>query len=179
MKLNDEILKNNPFRVPDDYFDTLADRTMAAIDKEAGKDGKRAVINMKAGKDGKRAMINMEAARDGERAAKSEENIRKPGRVIRLKPFMALAAAILGFAILATALVRLINADRPGMVTDSGHSLYADLIVEEIDTYMLEDELHMTDPAIPEMTMETIESEAIIDYLMTEDITLDDIYELL
>ena len=84
MKLNDEILKNNPFRVPDDYFDTLADRTMAAIDKEAGKDGERAVINMKAGKDGKRAMINMEAARDGERAAKSEENIRKPGRVIRL-----------------------------------------------------------------------------------------------
>lgn len=179
MKLNDEILKNNPFRVPDDYFDTLADRTMAAIDKEAGKDGERAVINMEAEKDGERAVINMKAGKDGKRAAISEENIRKPGRVIRLKPFMALAAAILGFAILATALVRLINADRPGMVTDSGHSLYADLIVEEIDTYMLEDELHMTDPAIPEMTMETIESETIIDYLMTEDITLDDIYELL
>lgn len=166
MKLNENTVKENPFRVPDNYFDTLADRTMAAINEETGKGEDRAVIYMKAGK-------------DGDSAATSEEIIRKPGRIVRIKPLMALAAAILGFAILAAGMARLINIDRPGMVTDSGNSLYADLIVEEIDTYMLEDELSMTDPVIPEMMMETIASEAIIEYLMTENISLYDIYELL
>jgi hypothetical protein len=37
MKLNEEIKKENPFRVPDGYFDSLADRTMDAIRSRQGK----------------------------------------------------------------------------------------------------------------------------------------------
>ena len=34
MKLNDKIEKGNPFKVPEGYFDSLTDRTMAAIREE-------------------------------------------------------------------------------------------------------------------------------------------------
>ncbi len=175
MKLSEEKGKENPFSVPEDYFDTLADRTMAAINEQAGKGKDWAVIKVVAGKGEDWATIT---EGDG-KAAIREEKLRKPGMIVRLKPFLALAAAILGFAILASALVRLINVDRPDRVSDSGNSLYADLAVEEIGTYMLEDELNMTDPVITEITGETISSETINDYLMTEDINIDDIYELL
>ena len=140
MKPDDKISKKNPFRVPEDYFDTLADRTMAAI---------------------------------------REEEPVKQGRVINLRPFLALAAAILGFAILAAAMVRLISSDRPGGATESGTSLYAELAAEEIDMYMLENELSITEAVNTELTEEAVPSEAIIEYLMNEDIDLNEIYELL
>ena len=140
MKPDDKISKKNPFRVPEDYFDTLADRTMAAI---------------------------------------REQEPVKPGRVVNLRPFLALAAAILGFAILAAAMVRLISSDRPGGATESGTSLYAELAAEEIDMYMLENELSITEAVNTELTEEAVPSEAIIEYLMNEDIDLNEIYELL
>ncbi len=148
MKLNDDKAKKNPFRVPEDYFDSMADRTMAAIrEEEAGRP---------------------EVGQTG-----------KPGRVINLRPFLALAAAILGFAILAAAMIRLISPDRPGRANDSATSLYAELAAEEIDMYMLENELNMEETVNPELTEETVPSEAIIEYLMNEDIDLNEIYELL
>lgn len=161
MKFSEETGKENPFRVPEDYFATLADRTMATI-REAEAAGQEV------GQLSKQPVAVPGDAGSGKR-----------GRIVRLKPFLALAAAILGFAILATALTRLINADRPGRVSDAANSLFADLAAEEIDIYMLEDVLNMTETVIPEITEEAISSEAIIDYLMTEDILLDDIYELL
>ena len=161
MKLSEEKGKENPFRVPDDYFSTLSDRTMAAI---------RETENLR--NDGDQPS-ELPAGEPGDKGH------RKPGIVASLKPFLALAAAILGFAILAAALVRLINVDRPGLLPGTGNSLYADLAAEEIDTYIIEDELNITETVIPEMTEENIASEAIIDYLMTEDIDLNEIYELL
>ena len=169
MKLNDDKAKKNPFRVPEAYFDSLADRTMAAIrEEEAGRQEGGQVTAPPAGRPSVQQENRPRDAGQGNR-----------GRVVHLRPFLALAAAILGFAILAAAMVRLVSPDRPGRTNDSTTSLYAELAAEEIDMYMLENELSMEESVSPELTEETVPSEAIIEYLMNEDIDLNEIYELL
>lgn len=169
MKLNDDTAKKNPFRVPEDYFDTLADRTMAAIRQEeaARQEGGQPPVPQA----GQPSGLQVSGPGDAGQG--------KRGRIVNLRPFLALAAAILGFAILAAAMVRLISTDRQGPAKESGASLYAELAAEEIDMYMLENELGMTEAVTQELTEEAIPSETIIEYLMTEDIDLNEIYELL
>jgi len=148
MKINDEIKKDNPFKVPEGYFDTLTERTMSAIRKSG----------------------------DGEDAVTETE---RPVRRISLKPFLALAAAILGFAVISTVMVRVVTGDRAAAENETGSSLYADLAAEELDTYMIEYELSQSEPVDITGNGQVVSSDVIIDYLMTEDIDLNDIYELL
>ena len=192
--------------VPEDYFDTLAERTMAAIRESDAGDGDTGRTDAGRGDAGRtdadkpgelQSTVSPEVrtgravspevqtgravspeVRTG-RTVSPEVRTGKPGRVVNLRPFLALAAAILGFAILAAAMVRLVGADRHGSTDEVGTSLYAELAAEDIDMYMLENELNMTETAGPEMTEETIPTEAIIEYLMTEDFDLNEIYELL
>ncbi len=103
----------------------------------------------------------------------------RPVRRISLKPYLALAAAILGFAVISTVMVRVMTGDRAGAENETGSSLYADLAAEELDTYMIEYELSQTEPVETTGNGQVISSDVIIDYLMTEDIDLNDIYELL
>jgi hypothetical protein len=151
MKLNDEIRKGSPYRVPEGYFDSLTERTMAAIRKQESRN----------------EAVQAEGAR------------LNTTLIRRMRPFLALAAAIIGFAVMAAVMVRLLGADRAPEGYVPGTSLYADLAFEELDAYMLENELSLTEPVTTEMTEEEISSETIIDYLMTEGIDLNDIYELL
>ena len=149
MNLNDKIKNSNPFKVPDGYFDTLTERTMSAI-------------------------------RESREKEETPESIGVPVRSLNYKPFLALAAFVVGFAILATAMIKLLSSDRVSEHFEPVNSLYADLAAEELDTYMIEFELSQTEPV--ELTLtgeEEISSEAIIDYLMMEDIDLNDIYELI
>ncbi len=148
MKLNDEIKKGNPFKVPEGYFDTLTERTMSAIRKSG----------------------------DEEDAVTETD---RPVRRISLKPYLALAAAILGFAVISTVMVRVMTGDRAAAENETGNSLYADLAAEELDTYMIEYELNQTEPVDITGNGQAVSSDVIIDYLMTEDIDLNDIYELL
>lgn len=166
MKLNDEIKKNNPFRVPEGYFETLTERTMSAISG------------------------SMEEEK-GDGAAET------PVRRLNLRPFLALAAAVAGFALLATFTVRLVSGGMERGADDLNGSLFADLEAEQFEVYMLENELMEaiaeesapeTDVsgsevtgAFPDMQQagEEISSDAIIDYLLMEDVDLNDIYELL
>jgi hypothetical protein len=148
MQLNDEIKKNNPFKVPEGYFDTLTERTMSAI-RTSGEEAD---------------------------AVKEKE---KPARRVRMMPFLALAAAIIGFALVTTVVVRVVSGDRGAPGYETGNGLYADLAAEELDTYLIERELIETEEVEMTGTGQTIPSEIIIDYLMTEDIDLNDIYELL
>jgi hypothetical protein len=172
MKPDEKINNENPFRVPEGYFDSLADRTMAAIRESE-------VSNGTPGDDGKGLLPD-----DGQRQSRSGvqpaevPSQRKP-RIISMRPFLSLAAAILGFALLAAAVVRLVTADRSAGDYEPGRSLYADLAFEEVDAYTLENELFTTEPVTDEIPGEEISSETIIEYLMTEDIDLNDIYELL
>lgn len=148
MKLNDEIRKSNPFKVPEGYFDTLTERTMSAIHNSRGEE---------------------------DAVTKSE----KPVRRISLKPFLALAAAILGFALITTVTVRIMTGDRASSEYQAGNIIYADLVAEELDTYMIENELSQTEMVDITGAEKTISTDIIIDYLMTEEIDLNDIYELL
>ncbi len=172
MKLNDEIKKGNPFRVPEGYFDRLADRTMAAISKEESRNG-----IMEAQHEGVQPGTVQMKIRNEDKPAAAPTHAKM--RIISMKPFLSLAAAILGFAIVTAVTVRLVTTDRSAEGYEPGASLYADLAFEELDTYMLENELFVAEPVTETLPEEEISSEAIIEYLMTEDIDLNDIYELL
>jgi hypothetical protein len=172
MEINDEIKKDNPFRVPDGYFDTLTDRTMSAIRKSRTEEEAA----------GEKVFSKMEAAGTMDVAGPEKADgtdTGKPVRRINFRPYFALAAAIVGFALLTTVMIRVLDGDRDAQVYVEGNSLYADLAAEELDTYMIEDELFRTESEEPTETGQTIPSDVIIDYLMTEDIDINDIYELL
>ena len=149
MNLNDKIKNSNPFKVPDGYFDTLTERTMSAI-------------------------------RESREQEETPESTLVPVRSLNYKPFLALAAFVIGFAMLATVMIKLLNTDKVSEDFETVNTLYADLAAEELDTYMIEYELSQTEPVEPALTYEEeISSEAIIDYLMMEEIDLNDIYELI
>ncbi|MCU0379246.1 MAG: hypothetical protein MUC78_13410 [Bacteroidales bacterium] len=103
----------------------------------------------------------------------------RAGRTIRLRPFLALAAAIVGVAILSTVMVRLINNNAKSFLTGSESEFYAELLTEEIDTYMIEDEWSLTDSTEYQGDVTGVPAEAIIDFLVKENIDINDIYELL
>ncbi len=166
MKINDEIKKSNPFKVPEGYFDTLTERTMSAIRQSRGEEDSAL---------GTRLSGEADAAKED--AARTERGT--PVRRISFRPFLALAAAILAFALLASVMVRLVTGDRASTRYEAGNGLYADLAAEELDTYFIEHELLQTVPGEITGTEQPISTDVIIDYLMTEDIDLNDIYELL
>jgi hypothetical protein len=146
MKLNEEIKKNNPFKVPDGYFESLTEKTMSAIKASEGDEEKR------------------------------EE---KPVRRLNLRPYLALAAAIVGFAVITTVMIRLVTDGKGQIKQGESSEFYTDLAVESIDTYLIENELSLTETYDLNASSDTIPSEAIIDYLTMENIDLNDIYELL
>jgi len=169
MKLNDKIDKANPFKVPEGYFDSLTDRTMAAIREEESRNEARQAAGQLQG----------QVPGQAPEQAAGQAPLRKEKRIVTLREFLALAAAIIGFAVIAAVTVRLIGTGQAPAGYEPGSSLYADLAFEEVDAFVIDNELSASEPVSAEMTEEEISSEAIIDYLMTEGIELIDIYELL
>ena len=116
-------------------------------------------------------------------AIKSEQEKKthegKPARRLGIRSLLAIAAAVAVIAVLTTVTVRLVTGGRDARQLGEDNGLYADLAIEEIDTYMIESEWNDTE--IPDITKveKAISADAIIDYLMTENIDLNDIYELL
>jgi hypothetical protein len=108
-----------------------------------------------------------------------ETHEEKPARRLGIRSLLAMAAAVAAFAVITTLTVRLVTGGRDIEQQGEDKGLYADLAVEEIDTYMIESEWSNTEiPGITEVE-KAISTDAIIDYLMTENIDLNDIYELL
>ncbi len=166
MKLNDEIKKSNPFKVPEGYFETLTERTMSAISRSM----------------------------EEEKGAGATE---APVRRLNLRPFLALAAAIVGVALVTTFIVRQVSGGPERGKEELNGSLFADLEAEQFEIYMLEDELMEAvyeeaaqaagdtgsegtiREAGEQATEGEISTDAIIDYLLMEDVDINDIYELL
>lgn len=169
MNLNEKIKNSNPFKVPEGYFETLTERTMSAIG----------------------------GSMDEEEEKKAAGTAERPVRRLNVRPYLALAAAIVGFALLTTFTVRLVSGGMERGADELNGSLYADLEAEQFDIYMLEYELMAAvseeasqaagvtvseDTALASgepATEEEISADAIIDYLMMEDVDINDIYELL
>jgi len=143
MKHLEEIKKENPFKVPDGYFDSLTERMMKAV-------------------------------KESEETSVYDES--RAVRKIHFRPFLALAAAIIGFAVITTIMVRLLSEKDKSFFGNSENELYADLVSEEIDTYMLENEFSGDEGS--ETSESSVSTEAIINYLVLEDVELTDIYEL-
>ena len=145
MKPGEEIKKNNPFKVPEGYFESLTERTMSAIKSDQEK----------------------------------ETNESKPVRRLDARSLLAMAATVAAFALVTTVTVRLVTGGRDKHQQSEENGFYADLAVEEIDTYMIESEWNATEFPDTREAGRAISTDAIIDYLMTETIDLNDIYELL
>ena len=145
MKPGEEIKKNNPFKVPEGYFESLTERTMSAIKPEQEK----------------------------------ETNEGKPARRLDVRSLLAMAAAVAAFALVTTVTVRLVTGGRDKHQQSEENGFYADLAVEEIDTYIIESEWNETELPDTREAERAISTDAIIDYLMTETIDFNDIYELL
>lgn len=103
----------------------------------------------------------------------------KTVRRLTVRSLLAMAAAVAAFALVTTVTVRLITggSDKQQQAEDNG--IYADLAVEDIDTYMIESEWKEKELPDTREAERAISTDAIIDYLMTETIDLNDIYELL
>jgi len=103
----------------------------------------------------------------------------KPVRRLTVRSLLAMAAAVAAFALVTTVTVRLVTggSDKQQQAEDNG--IYAALAVEDIDTYMIESEWNETELPDTHQAERAISTDAIIDYLMTETIDLNDIYELL
>ncbi len=111
---------------------------------------------------------------------KEEETVEKrPARKVSLRPYLALAAAIVGFAVIATVMIRLVTGPVKDNAGNYTTELYSDLALEDIDTYLIESELSQAGVTENPELDETVSSEAIIDYLLQENVDVDDIYALL
>ena len=108
-----------------------------------------------------------------------ETNEIKPVRRLDVRSLLAMAAAVAAFALVTTVTVRLVTGGRDKHQQSEENGFYADLAVEEIDTYLIESEWNETELPDTREAKEAISTDAIIDYLMTETIDLNDIYELL
>jgi hypothetical protein len=108
-----------------------------------------------------------------------EAQEKRPVRKLSLRPYLALAAAVIGFAVIATVMIRLASGPAENNTVNRDTELYTDLVLEDIDTYLIESELNQAGITENPGLDETVSSEAIIDYLVQENVDVDDIYALL
>lgn len=141
MKKHENIPNKNPFKVPEDYFDTLTDRVMSKIGEA------------------------------------EETKIIAIPFIKRVRPYLALAAMITAFALITTVIVKLTNQPEYG-VSDLAASefMFDETMINDIDLYLIEEQAAlMNDP----LSVPDVDKEAIIDYLVNNDVALSNIYELL
>lgn len=108
-----------------------------------------------------------------------ETQEKRPAGKISLRPYLALAAAVIGFAVIATVMIRLVSGPEVNNIANNEAGLYTDLVLEDIDTYLIESELNQAGITENPELDETVSSEAIIEYLVQENVDVDDIYALL
>jgi|WetSurMetagenome_2_1015567.scaffolds.fasta_scaffold01104_17 hypothetical protein len=133
MKRIDEIGNREPFRVPDDYFETLSDRIMNNVQKKE--------ISLPVEKTGKTI-------------------------IMRLRPMLYLAAAICGIAVISYSVYKFSHGNT---INATSQSVIADAMIEEIDTYTLENEI------ISSTQAKTIDNNSFSESLMLENIDETDI----
>jgi vacuolar-type H+-ATPase subunit F/Vma7 len=140
MKELNDIKKQNPFKVPENYFENLSERIMS-------------------------------------QTSATEAGIPKKSIVRRLRPFLAMAASVALFALIGyTAIYYINNPHRRSSSSVAASDKYNSIYLNEIDISTLEENVadNETLIEIPEISRTEI-----IDYLISEDINILDIYEQL
>jgi hypothetical protein len=103
----------------------------------------------------------------------------RPVRKISLRPFLALAAAILAVAVISTVIVRLVTRSDSSILSGGDNEIYAELYSEELDMYMIENEWSLKETELSPEGDTGLPADEIIDYLLMENIDISAIYELL
>jgi hypothetical protein len=149
MKKSDDISKNNPFKVPDNYFEEVT----------------RKIISATAGVD------------ETITEARGEESVRKISLYHRFRTSILIAASLAGFIIISYSALRLFApGSSASQVSEVLLYMNQDSLINDIDISSLEEDasaLLLSDDG-PDVSKNDI-----IDYLMLENIELNDIYEQL
>ncbi len=140
MKPIDKIPKNNPFRVPEGYFDDVQRKILSAAESVNQENQKKKTLH-------------------------------------RLRPYFMAAASIAGFVILSYTLFRMIRPDK-------GNTVKQEILAEEslsqyvfdLDVYPMEEN---DDQSIAKQRIPDINKNDIIDYLILNNIDINDIYQQL
>jgi hypothetical protein len=140
MKELNDIPKQNPFRVPENYFGNLTERVIS-------------------------------------RTTSAETQSPGKTKVRRLRPFIAVAASVALISLIGYTAFYFAGSARKG--SSAGTDLtgkYTSIYLNDIDIATLEENVtvNATEPDLPEITKNEI-----IDYLISEDINILDIYEQL
>lgn len=149
MKKSDDISKKNPFKVPDNYFEEV----------------NRKIISATAGVD------------ETARKTSGDDSVRKISLYHRFRTSILIAASIAGFIIISYSALRLLAPGSSGsQVSEVLFNMNQDSLINDIDISSLEEDastLLLSDDG-PDVSKNDI-----IDYLMLENIELNDIYEQL
>ena len=109
--------------------------------------------------------------------AGSETETRRPGLFVRLRPYLAAAASVAVLALLSYVTVKVffpVNDTR--LVPEISMQEFSDSYLNDIDILTLEEN---ADPLLFSEEMPDVEKSEIIDYLLLENIDINEIYELL
>jgi hypothetical protein len=140
MKNLDDIRKENPFKVPDNYFE----------------DVNRKIISATLGE---------------------EEGVRKISLYNRFRTTILIAASITGFIIISYSALKLLAPDKThNQVSEAIYEMNQDSLVNDLDISSLEESASSL--ALPEEGPD-VSKKDIIDYLMLDNIEINDIYEQL
>jgi hypothetical protein len=149
MKKSDDISKKNPFKVPDNYFEEVNRKILSAT---AGVDE---TVSETSG----------------------DDRVIKISLYHRFRTRILIAASIAGFIIISyTALKLFVPGSSGSQVSEVLYNMNQDSLINEIDISSLEEDassLLLSDEG-PDVSKNDI-----IDYLMLENIDLNDIYEQL
>jgi hypothetical protein len=140
MKKPDNIKGNNPFKVPENYFEEVS----------------RIIIASTGG---------------------NENEIRKIGLYSRFRPYILVAASVTGFILISYSAIRLLSPSRSeSLMTEFLSDQSPDSLLNEVDLFSLEESASSITLIGDISGAETSE---IIDYLISENISISDIYEKL
>jgi hypothetical protein len=106
-----------------------------------------------------------------------KQEIKKDSLVIKLRPYLAIAASIAGFLIISYTTVKLLTAKTKNLnISEIVSEGSPELFINDIDLYSLEEN------ALFSVSTEGgsgVSNEEIIDYLISENIDINDIFEQL
>src|SRR4030042_1589619 len=104
-------------------------------------------------------------------------NIRKPGLFIRLRPYLAAAASVAVLALLSYVTVKiLLPVNETGLIPEISVQEFSDSYLNDIDILALEE---TAGPLLFSEAIPDVEKSEIIDYLLLENIDINEIYERL
>jgi hypothetical protein len=140
MKELNDIPKQNPFKVPENYFENLTDRIISQTSAIETVPQKKSIVR-------------------------------------RLRPFLAVAASVALLALIGyTALYFIGNGQRRSSSEVAVSDKYSSIYLNDIDITTLEENVAENETLIE---IPEISKNEIIDYLISEDINILDIYEQL